>query len=78
MVKWLREHDNVARTVALNAKRFAATHLGDEGRMCYIKVLFEEMAQLYRGTVRAPADFQRAVPLEQELAFFKQPQQMEV
>ena len=37
VVKWLRQNDGIARTVAMNAKHFARSHLNDEGRLCYIK-----------------------------------------
>ena len=31
------EHENLARGIAENAQRFAATHLTGEGRHCHIK-----------------------------------------
>lgn len=48
VVQFLRDHDQLARRVAAAAQRFAATHLVTEGRLCYIKVLFEELARLMR------------------------------
>lgn len=36
--QFLRTHDNLARSIAANAQRFAQTHLIDEGRHCYLKV----------------------------------------
>ena len=38
VVQFLREHDDLARSIAANGQRFAATHLVAEGRHCYIKV----------------------------------------
>jgi len=38
IVLFLRDHDHLARSIAANAQRFAATHLTSEGRYCYIKV----------------------------------------
>ncbi|KAL4431955.1 hypothetical protein ABPG77_000222 [Micractinium sp. CCAP 211/92] len=48
VVQFLRGHDQLARRVAANGQRFAATHLVTEGRLCYVKVLFEELARLMR------------------------------
>ncbi|KAL4422041.1 hypothetical protein ABPG77_004857 [Micractinium sp. CCAP 211/92] len=48
VVQFLRDHDSLARTIAENGRRFAATHLVSEGRHCYIKVLLEELAKLMR------------------------------
>lgn len=72
LVRWLRANDHVARTVAQNAKQFARAHLTDEGRMCYIKVLFEELAGLYRFSKR-PEQYSRAVPIREELRWFSTP-----
>ncbi|KAL4449401.1 hypothetical protein ABPG77_007045 [Micractinium sp. CCAP 211/92] len=66
LVRWLRANDHVARSVAQNAKQFARAHLTDEGRMCYIKVLFEELAGLYRFSKR-PEQYSRAVPIHEEI-----------
>lgn len=38
VVQFLQDHDSLARTIAENGRRFAATHLVSEGRHCYIKV----------------------------------------
>lgn len=38
VVQFLRDHDQLARRVAANGQRFAATHLVTEGRLCYVKV----------------------------------------
>jgi len=38
IVQFLKEHDNLARKLAAEAKQFATTHLVREGRYCYIKV----------------------------------------
>lgn len=37
-LQFLRQHDQLARWIAGNSQRFAATHLVSEGRLCYIKV----------------------------------------
>ena len=75
-VRWLRANDAVARSVAAAGRAFAAAHLVEEGRLCYLKVLLEELAMLAaaaRRRRRARADFPRLVPVEAELARLPKP-----
>ncbi|PRW57939.1 KDEL motif-containing 1 [Chlorella sorokiniana] len=51
------QHDQLARWIAGYSQRFAATHLVSEGRHCFIKVLFEEMARLMTYTVDSLEEF---------------------
>lgn len=37
VVRWLRDHDDLARAIGRNGQRFAQEHLTAEGRYCYLK-----------------------------------------
>ncbi|KAL4459075.1 hypothetical protein ABPG75_013940 [Micractinium tetrahymenae] len=69
VVQFLRDHDHLARRVAGNAQRFAATHLVTEGRLCYIKVLFEELAKLTRYRPRLE-DFPTRISWDEDVQRF--------
>jgi hypothetical protein len=68
VVRWLRANDGLARAIAERGRRFALDHLGREGRLCYIKVLLEEMAKLQRFQVDGAAAAAAGTPFEHELA----------
>ncbi len=51
-ITWLQQHDDRARRIARNAKRFASLHLHRQARLCYYKELFTEMSKLYRWATR--------------------------
>ncbi|KAL4443761.1 hypothetical protein ABPG75_011498 [Micractinium tetrahymenae] len=67
IVQFLRDHDSLARSIAENGRRFAATHLITEGRHCYIKVLLEELAKLMNYQPHLE-DFPARVSLDEEMA----------
>ncbi|KAL4427661.1 hypothetical protein ABPG75_001750 [Micractinium tetrahymenae] len=66
VVAFLRQHDALARRIGENSKRFAHDHLNEEGRLCYVKVLMEEMKRLMRREVRAE-DFPSLITYEEEV-----------
>ncbi|PSC68200.1 KDEL motif-containing 1 [Micractinium conductrix] len=65
-VQFLRSNDDLARAIGQNARQFASTHLVEEGRSCYIKVLFEEMKKLMRFESN-PGDFPHKISYDEEV-----------
>ena len=43
-----KSHDDRARRIARNAKRFASLHLHRQARLCYYRELFSEMAPMFK------------------------------
>ena len=48
IVQFLRDNDELARTIAANGQRFANEHLNEEGRLCYIKACVAGMTWLWQ------------------------------
>ncbi|PSC76645.1 NHL repeat containing [Micractinium conductrix] len=66
IVQFLRDNDDLARAIGEQARRFAHEHLNEEGRLCYIKVLFEEMKKLMKYEVTAD-DFPVKISYDEEV-----------
>lgn len=66
VAQFLRDHDEMARSMGQNSQQFAHKHLNEEGRLCYIKVLFEEMERLKRYQPKRE-DFPYLVTWEEEV-----------
>ncbi|PSC76044.1 KDEL motif-containing 1 [Micractinium conductrix] len=71
IVQYLRTKDDMARAIAGEARRFAHTHLVEEGRLCYLKVLFEEMKQLMQYESK-PDDFPVKISYDEEVKEYKE------
>ncbi|GAB4813885.1 hypothetical protein N2152v2_000931 [Parachlorella kessleri] len=66
IVQFLAANDDLARAIGREGQRFAATHLTAEGRLCYLKVLFEELAKLLRYETPPPETFPSHIPFDNE------------
>jgi hypothetical protein len=46
-ILWLREHDDLAKRIADNAKAFAKSYLRLEDHICYVATALDTLAQMY-------------------------------
>lgn len=49
-VRWLREHDDLAQRIQLNAQNFAKSYLRLEDYFCYMATALDSIAQIQKGT----------------------------
>ncbi|PSC73673.1 autophagy-related 16 [Micractinium conductrix] len=66
MVQFLRKNDDMAKAIGEQARKFAHEHLSEEGRLCYIKVLFEETKKLMQYEPKL-VDFPNTITFDDEM-----------